>query len=156
MNARKKCVLLGLLAAWCTGPAVGFAGKCAGTNVNTTLLWEPIEIAKGTTLTLWRATSVTVSDDPTASYHLAAGECVGTFLATPDGKLSGSGSCARADKDGDVLNEEWIKPAATEFKGTWRNVGGTGKYASNAATAQWQGIMSQGKMGAVRWTGTCP
>jgi hypothetical protein len=155
MNMTRKFIYVGLLAALWAVPAVSIAGKCAGTNINTTLSWEPTEISKGTTLTTWRATSVIVSDDPGAPYHLAAGECVGTFLATPDGKLYGSGSCARADKDGDVLNEEWVKPAGTEFKGTWKNVGGTGKYASAAGTAQWQGVMSQGKMAAVRWVGNC-
>ena len=155
MSAERSLVCIGLFVSLCAMPGVSFAGKCAGTNINTMLSWEPNELSKGTTLTTFRHTSVIVSDDPTAPYHLAAGECVGALLATPDGKTQGGGSCARKDKDGDVLNEEWVLPASTEFKGTWKNVGGTGKYANAADTAQWQVIMSQGKMGAVRWTGNC-
>jgi hypothetical protein len=155
MKTAKKLIYLSLLAAWCAGPAVSLAGKCAGTNINTMLSWEPNEISKGTTLTTFRHTSVIVSDDVSAPYHLLAGECIGAFLGTPDGKMQGSGSCARKDKDGDVLNEEFVMPAGTDFKGTWKLVGGTGKFANAAGTAQWQVIMSQGKMGAVRWVGNC-
>lgn len=155
MNVTKELTCIALTLCCCAVPGISFAGKCAGTNINTMLSWEPNELSKGTTLTTFRHTSVIVSDDPNAPYHLAAGECIGQLLVTPDGKTQGGGSCARKDKDGDVLNEEWVLPAGTEFKGTWKNVGGTGKYANAADTAQWQVIMSQGKMGAVRWMGNC-
>jgi hypothetical protein len=155
MNARRKFVYLGLLAVWCAVPAVSFADKCAGTNINNLVSWEPTEIAKGTTLATMRITSVIVSDDPRAPYHLASGECVGTFLTSPDGKTQASGSCARKDKDGDVLNEEWVSTDGTGGKGTWKNVGGTGKYARAAGTAQWEFTQLQGKMAAVRWVGNC-
>ncbi len=155
MNARKKFVYLGLLAVWCAVPAVSYAGECAGTKINNLISRESTEIAKGTTLVTWRVTSVTVSDDPSAPYHLASGECVGSFLNTPDGKTQGSGSCARKDKDGDVLNEEWVTTGGTGDKGTWKNVGGTGKYATAAGTGQWEYTQLQGKMAAVRWVGNC-
>ena len=155
MNAMKKLRNLGLLAAWCAAPAISFAAPCAGTNINTTLSWESIEISKGTTQAIWRGTSVTVSDDTSAPFHLVAGECIGTFLFTPDGNGRGSGSCARKDKDGDVLNEEWIRSVGTEPKGTYKTVGGTGKFSSAANTGQYEIIMQQGNMAAVRWTGNC-
>ncbi len=155
MNARRMLVCLGLTAACCTVPGVGFAGKCAGTNINNLLSWDSSEIVKGTTLATMRATSVIVSDDPTAPYHLAAGECIGTFLSGPDGKTQASGSCARKDKDGDVLNEEWVATDGAGGKGTWKNVGGSGKYAKAAGTAQWEFTPLQGKASAVRWTGNC-
>ena len=155
MNARTKFIYLSLVAVWYAVPAVSFAGKCAGTNINNTVSWDQTEIAKGTTLATWRATSVTVSDDPSAPYHLVSGECIGTFLMTPDGKTRASGSCARRDKDGDVLNEEWVSTDGTGGKGTWKNVGGTGKFATAASTAQWEFNQLQGKMVAVRWVGNC-
>jgi hypothetical protein len=155
MNARTKFICLGLVGIWCTVPAVSFAGKCAGTNINNTISWDQTEIAKGTTLATWRATSVTVSDDPGVPYHLVSGECIGTFLMTPDGKTRASGTCARKDRDGDVLNEEWVSTDGTGGKGTWKNVGGTGKYATAAGTAQWEFNQLQGKMAAVRWVGNC-
>jgi hypothetical protein len=148
-------VCLGAFAACVFGSTAALAAKCGGNNVNTMLSWEPTEIAKGTTLTTFRHTSVNVNDDRTAPSHLAAGECVGALLTTPDGKTQGGGSCARKDKDGDVLNEEWTLPAGTDFKGPFKNVGGTGKYASAAGAGQWEVVMSQGKMAVVRWVGNC-
>ena len=155
MNTTKKLICLGVLAAWLVGPTVSFAGKCSGTNINNLLSWESSEIAKGTTLAVMRATSVTVSDDPSAAYHLVSGECIGQFVMTPDGKTTAGGSCARRDKDGDVLNEEWIATDGTGNKGTWKLAGGTGKFANAKGTAQWEFSPLQGKMGAVRWVGNC-
>jgi hypothetical protein len=162
MNAIRKLGYLGLtFAAWWTAPVTGLAAPCSGTNINNTLSWEEIEIAEGSKLGIWRGASVVVSDDAKAPYHLIAGECIGTNLMTPDGNVRGSGFCARRDKDGDVLYEEWVQPAGsvTEIgsvgKGTWKNVGGTGKFANAADTAKWEDIMSQGNHGAVRWEGDC-
>ena len=139
----------------CAIPGVSFAGKCSGTNINNSVSWEPTEIAEGTTLAIMRITSVTVSDDPGAAVHLVSGECVGSFLTTPDGKTRGSGSCARRDQDDDVLNEEWVSTDGTGAKGTFKNVGGTGKFANAASVGQWEFTQLQGKMSAVRWVGNC-
>jgi hypothetical protein len=76
-------------------------------------------------------------------------------LTTPDGKTQGSGSCARRDQDGDVLNEEWVSTDGTGAKGTFKNVGGTGKFANAASVGQWEFTQLQGKMSAVRWVGNC-
>jgi len=155
MNEGGKLICLMILAVGCGVPGISFAGKCAGTNINNLVSWEPTEISKGTTLATMRITSVTVSDDPSAAYHLVSGECVGSFLTTPDGKTQGSGSCARRDKDGDVLNEEWVSTDGAGAKGTWKNVGGTGKFAKAASAGQWEFTQLQGKMAAVRWVGNC-
>lgn len=155
MNTIKTFFNLGLLAALCAVPAVGFAGKCAGTDINNMVSWEPTEISKGTTLATLRITSVTVSDDHSAPNHLVSGECIGSFLTTPDGKTEGRVFCARKDKDGDVLNEEAITVGGSGSKGTWKNVGGTGKFANATGTAQWEVMPLQGKMAAVRWVGNC-
>ena len=155
MNTTKKLILLGLLAAWLAGPTVSFAGKCAGTNINNTVAWDETEIANGSKLATWRGTSVIVSDDPKAPYHLASGECIGSFLTNPDDKTQAAGSCARRDKDGDVLNEEWVSMDGAGAKGNWKNVGGTGKFAKAASTGQWEFTQLQGKMAAVRWVGNC-
>ena len=155
MNTTTKFICHGLLAALCAVPDAGFAGKCSGTNINNVVSWEPSEIGKGTTLAIMRITSVTVSDDPSAASHLVSGECVGQFLTTPDGKTLASGSCARKDKDGDVLNEEWVVTDGIGNKGTWKFSGGTGKFANTKGAAQWEFSQLQGKMAAVRWAGNC-
>ena len=155
MDTMRKFIYLGLVAVWCASPTVSLAGKCSGTNINNLVSWDPSEIAKGTTLAIMRATSVSVSDDPRAANHLISGECIGQFLITPDGKTVASGSCARRDKDGDVLNEEWVATDGTGNKGTWKNVGGTGKFSHTRNSGQFEFSPLQGKMGAVRWVGNC-
>lgn len=155
MNTCIRLIGLGMAAACCAVPAASFAAKCAGTNINNTISWEPTEISQGTTLATLRITSVTVGDDHGAPYHLVSGECVGSFLTTPDGKTQGSGSCARKDKDGDVLNEEWVTVEGTGAKGIWKNVGGTGKFSNARNSGQFEFSPLQGKMGAVRWVGNC-
>ena len=155
MNARLKLICLALGAALSTAPAVASAARCAGTNINNLVSWDQTEIAKGTTLATWRGTSVTVADDPSAPYHLVSGECIGSFLTNPDGKTQAGGFCARRDKDGDVLYEEWVATDGAGAKGNAKNVGGTGKFARAASTMQWEFSPLQGKMAAVRWVGNC-
>jgi hypothetical protein len=104
-------------------------------------------------LSILRFTSVIVSDDPSAPFHLVSGECVGSFLISPDGKTSSSGYCSRKDKDGDVLNEEWA--ASGGGVGTSKLVGGTGKFAKAAGAAQFRHTPAYGTTAVVRWTGEC-
>jgi len=155
MKPGKVITFLSMGAALCAGPSLSFAAKCSGTNINNVVSWEPTEISKGTILATLRITSVTVSDDPSAPYHLVSGECVGQFLTAPDGKTIASGSCARMDRDGDVLNEEWVATDGAGNKGTWKLAGGTGKFANARGSAQWEFQKLQGKMAAVRWVGNC-
>jgi hypothetical protein len=153
MSTQRKSFYIALLALVCVSPAVGLAAKCAGTNINNTVTWGPTEIVKGTTLSILRITSVIVSDDPSAPFHLASGECVGSFLNAPEGRTWISGFCARKDKDGDVLNEEWVSSGGGV--GTSKLVGGTGKFAKATGTARWQHTPLQGTAAVVRWTGEC-
>jgi len=155
MKRLETVIWIGLAAALSTAPAVSFGGKCSGTNINNMVSWEPTEINKGTTLATLRITSVTVNDDRTAPNHLVSGECIGSFITKPDGKTDGRVFCARKDKDGDVLNEEAVTVDGNASKGTWKNVGGTGKFANATGSAQWEVLPLQGKMAAVRWVGDC-
>jgi hypothetical protein len=151
MSARTRFIHLCVLSICFAVPGLGSAAKCGGTNINNTVTWEPVEISKGTTLATSRVTSVIVSDDPKAPFHLVSGECIGTFLIV-EGKMRGGGSCARRDKDGDVLNEEWETVGG---KGTAKIAGGTGKFANTTGTTEWQNTQLHGKTAAVRWTGDC-
>jgi hypothetical protein len=155
MNERGKFICLIVLAAGCGVPGVSFAEKCAGNNINNLVSWDQTDIGKGTTHATLRVTSVTVNDDPSASSHLVSGECIGVCMTTPDGKTKCSGTCARADKDGDVLNEEWVSTNDAGDKGTWKNTGGSGKFAKASSTGQFEVHKLQGKMTGVRWVGNC-
>ena len=64
---------MGLFALARLAPGTGLAEKCAGTNINNLVSWEPTEIEKGTKLSTLRITSVTVNDDPKAPNHLVSG-----------------------------------------------------------------------------------
>lgn len=149
---KKVKPLLLAMAVFCAIPTVSIAAKCGGTNINHLVASDSTEISKGTTLTTVRLTSVIVSEDANAAYHLLAGECIGALLRGPDGKTQGSGNCSRKDKDGDVLNEEW---AVSGGKGTSKFAGGTGKFSAAGGTTQWESTPLQGKTSAVRWTGNC-
>lgn len=155
MYARNELLCLGMLLVCTTAPVSAVAAKCSGTNINNVVSWEPTEISKGTTLATLRATSVTVGDDPAAPYHLVSGECIGSFVTTAEGKTTGSGSCARRDKDGDVLNEDWVVTDGTGGKGTGKFVGGTGKFAKTSGSLQWEFTPLAGKTSAVKWSGNC-
>ena len=154
---KRTTLATSIAAAFLAGmlPSSGFAAKCSGTNINNVISWEPSEVAKGTSTALLRAASTTVNDNPAAASHLVSGECIGSFLTTPDGKTQASGVCSRRDKDGDVLNEEWRATDGAGGKGEWKNVGGTGKFANARDSGQWEFSPLQGKMSAVRWTGDC-
>jgi hypothetical protein len=153
MNKTKAIAWLPLLAACAVSP-VALAAPCAGTNINHTVTWSPSEIGKGGKLSILRFTSVIVSDDPGAPFHLASGECVGSFLFGPDGKIMLEGGyCARQDKDGDVLNEEWAGTGGG--KGTSKVVGGTGKFANSRWSFNWQHTPLRAPTAAVRWSGDC-
>lgn len=150
-----EALATGILVAASLSPVAAFAANCAGTNVNNLQSWDQTEIAKGTTLAVMRATSVTMTDDVSSKVHMVSGECIGSFLNAGEGRVQGSGHCARRDKDGDVLFEEWVATDGAGAKGTWKHTGGTGKFARAAGSGQWAFSPLQGKMSAVRWTGNC-
>jgi hypothetical protein len=149
MNSKKFLLTAATAVAALICSEAVLAGKCSGTNINNLVSWDQTEISKG-------STSVTVSDDASAPWHLVSGECIGSFLMTPDGKTQAGGHCARRDKDGDALYEEWISTGGVGDKGSLRQLGGTGKFAKASGTAQWEFTPLQGKMGSVRWVGNCP
>jgi hypothetical protein len=150
MRATCRSRFLGMLGLASAIPA--FAAPCGGINVNHVLTWEPTEIVKGTSLAHWRASSVTISNDAKAPFHLLSGECKATFYVATDGPVRGSGSCARKDKDGDVLFENFDHVGS---KGTSKLVGGTGKFANATGTFQYENITLQGRTAAVPWSGDC-
>ena len=152
MRANKWFSLLGVLIGSYVAPVFCTAAPCAGTNVNYTVTWEPTEISKGSTLGNWRARSVIVSNDPNAAFHLASGECKATFVTSSDGKTRFAGSCARRDKEGDVLFEDFEGDLG---KGASRFVGGTGKFAKTESKMQWTSVPLQGGLGAAPWSGDC-
>jgi hypothetical protein len=129
------------------------ADNCTGYDALVTISSETRDLGHGHTLTVFRNESILISDD--SIYHLATGECAGTALATPDGKVRSSGHCARRDKDGDTQSVEWSQAPGAE-RGMWRATGGTGKFAGGKDSSGWyQQVRSDGKMVVTKWGGTC-
>lgn len=134
-----------------SGTAFG-ADSCTGYDVLVTSNAETLDVGKGTTLTVFRSQSILISEK--TIYHLATGECSGTALVTPDGKVRVTGHCARRDKDGDTQTIEFSQAPGAD-KGSWKATGGTGKFAGKNDTGWFQGVRNDGKMQISTWGGTC-
>lgn len=155
MNKANTLGSLALIAVSCAVSPAGLAAPCAGTNINHTVTWSPAEVVKGAGgVAIYKFTSVIVSNDPSAPFHLASGECVGSSLLGPDSKtVATSGYCARKDKDGDVIFEEWV--LTSPGKGTSKVASGTGKFANAKWSYEWQNTPLHAPTSAVRWSGDC-
>jgi hypothetical protein len=130
-------------------PAVG-ADNCSGYDVLFAVTEETLDLGGGHSLTVFRQKSVLVIE--TALYNLATGECLGTALATPDGRMRVNGHCARRDKDGDTHSIEFSQAAGAE-KGVWKSTGGTGKFAGKNDSGWYQDVRTDGKMMVSKWGG---
>ncbi len=113
---------------------------------------DTTDLGKNHTITTWKAHSVLVS--PGTIYDNTSGECSGTILATPDGKVQSMGYCARRDKDGDTVSISWHQGAGAD-KGMWKSTGGTGKFAGKKDSGWYQAVMADGVMSATKWGGNC-
>jgi hypothetical protein len=128
------------------------ADNCTGHDVLVSRSGETLDLGGGHSLTVFRSYSVVMSEN--SIYNMLTGECSGTALATPDGKVRSGGHCARKDKDGHTQSIEWSQPAGAE-KGMWRSVGGTGKFAGKTDAGWFKGVVSDGAMNIGTWGGTC-
>jgi len=128
------------------------ADNCTGYDSLVTTSADTRDLGKGMTLTTFQSESTIISGD--SIYNLTTGECSGTALTTPDGKVQSNGHCARRDKDGDTESIEWSQAPGAE-KGTWRSTGGSGKFAGNTDSGWFQNVRSDGKMSVTKWGGNC-
>ena len=129
------------------------ADDCSGHYVNVALSGDSAEQAGGSSLAMFRSISINITDDKNSPLNMSVGDCMGTALTAGD-KTDASGRCTRKDKDGDLYSYEWAIPAGAE-KGTWKFVGGTGKYASAKWSGWWQQTMADGKAVGGIWGGHC-
>lgn len=136
-------------------PVAALAAECSGYDALVNQTTETFEAAKGHSVTVWRAASILVTDDPTSKYNLTTGECIGTVLTMPDGATSAAGRCARRDKAGDSYSLEWAQ-APRAKRGSWKGLAGTGKFAANTENSGWsEFVVADGKMIVVKWGGVC-
>jgi len=131
--------------------AAAYADNCTGRVNNVAISSETIEVAKGHTMAIFVAHSVTTSEN---SPHNNVGKCGGYAITTPDGKTRLVGVCARKSKDADSFSDEWVLEAGAE-RGTWRQIGGTGIFAGKKSSGWFQPISDDGKVYMGRWGGNC-
>jgi hypothetical protein len=127
-------------------------GACTGYDVLVTTSADTRDLGNGMKLTTFQSESVLTSED--SIYHLATGQCSGTALATPDGKVQSTGHCARRDKDGHSQSIQWSQGPGAE-KGVWKSTGGTGKFAGKTDSGWYQNVRTDGKMTVTKWGGDC-
>lgn len=130
------------------------AAECSGYDVLVSQISETTELTKGHTLTVLRAHSILVTNDPADKYNLTIGECSGSLVNLPNGTSKSSGHCARRDKDGDTYSLEWAMAPGAE-RGTWKATAGTGKFARRTDSGWWQNAAADGKIFATKWGGRC-
>jgi hypothetical protein len=128
------------------------ADNCTGYDTSVNISAETLDLGNGHTLTAFRGASMLTSED--SIYQLTTGECSGSALNTPDGKVRVSGHCARRDKDGDTHSIEFSEAAGAD-KGTWKSTGGTGKFANKSYSGWYQNVRTDGKMTIFKWGGSC-
>jgi len=132
--------------------STAYADTCTGYDVLVTTAADTRDLGNGMTLTTFQAESILTSED--SIYHLATGQCAGTALVTPDGKVHTQGHCARRDKDGDTQSISFSQSPGAD-KGMWKSTGGTGKYAGKTDAGWFQDVRSDGKMAVSKWGGNC-
>jgi len=132
--------------------SAALADNCTGYDLQVTASVNTLDLGNGMTLTVFQSESIVMSGD--SIYNLGTGQCSGTALSTPDGKVRSSGHCARRDKDNDLHSVEWSQAAGSD-KGMWKTPGGTGKFAGKTDSGWWQNVRSDGKMAVIKWGGNC-
>jgi len=142
--------LAALLAA--ASASVAYADNCGGRYNGFTVSFESVEVVKGHVIGASTSEHAVTSDN---SPYTGIGHCVNSFVTTPDGKTRFTYACVEKDKDGDSWSHSGgLEPGAD--KGTWTQIGGTGKFASkNGSGGWWQGVMAEGKVSTGVWGGNC-
>jgi len=136
--------------------ALGFsqtsrADNCSGYAAEVIKSYEQIELSQGNVMSAFSGYDIVTSDDePNSQGEL--GDCYGTWLVTSDGTSRGGGFCAFKDKDGDT---EYVQWEANAQAGTWKDVGGTGKWAGKHNAGWTKVVARDDKRTLLRWGGTC-
>ena len=105
-----------------TGSGSGFA---SGT-------WKGYPLEEGTQFVTWEQKGVSLSDDPKSPFHNMSQNCAGVQLWNK-GIGTTFGYCIGLAPDGDKtlfeVKQENLKPGPGLKKGTYKYIGGTGKFS---------------------------
>lgn len=154
MNRFSRVVFVPAVTVGSFLPCVTFAAdNCTGYDISATTMADTRDVGEGMTLTTFQQENVVMSVD-TPNYQNLTGQCAGTVLTMPDGRIFVTGHCVRRDKDGHTQAIEWGQAAGAE-KGSWKELGGTGKFANAQGTGWFQEAHADGKSSVVKWGGTC-
>ena len=148
------------------GPAALFAqsGSGEGRYGTRTFASETTELPDGRTLTTNHFHQVTFADDPSHVMNDLIGDCVGQFLASPDGNpLGANGICFNKDINGDGVSWWWRQEASgtadcPHICGVFGFLDGSGKFDGITGEGTWQvtAPFDLGGVGAWQITYTIP
>jgi hypothetical protein len=96
MSVTKKLACLSSMSAACL-IVLNFglaADDCSGHYVNVGQSAETTELANGTVVAVFKATTINITDDRSSPMNLSVGDCGGKAL-TANGKTDASGRCSR-------------------------------------------------------------
>lgn len=135
-----------VLVAW--APAC-LADKISGHNILTNA--EPVEtqLANGKTYVSVSNHHV-MQTDKDHPLNRAAGDCSGACIVDEMGNQTCMGSCSIADAEGDMAFFSW----SGFNEGTWKLLGGSGKYAEAEGSGTWNSAATYvGNMAGNDWEG---
>ena len=94
-------------------------------------IWKGYPLEEGTQFMTWEQKGVMLDDDPKSPFHNMSSNCAGVQLWNK-GVGTTLGYCIGLAPDGDKtlfeVKQENLKPGPGLKKGTWKYIGGTGKF----------------------------
>jgi hypothetical protein len=94
--------------------------------------WKGYPLEEGTQFMTWEQKGVSLNDDPKSPFHNLSQNCAGVQLWNK-GEGTTLGYCIGLAPDGDKIlfevKQENLKPGPGLKKGTYKYIGGTGKFA---------------------------
>lgn len=108
--------------------SLAIAGEVGGNNIAVPKPMNTTELPNGLIYATTGNSNVCTMNDADHPLNGAAGDCDGACVIDADDNATCMGSCTWVDKDGHLAFFTWTG----QTEGTWRLVGGSGKYAHAA------------------------
>ena len=115
--------------------SMAIAGEVGGNNFAVAKPATTTELPNGMTYATTGNSTVCTTTDPNHPLNQASGDCDGACIIDANGNSTCMGSCTWVDSDGHLAFFTWTGLD----KGSWRLVGGSGKYAHATGRGTWEG-----------------
>ena len=115
--------------------SMAMAGEVGGNNFAVAKPFTTTELPNGMTYATTGNSNLCTTTDPNHPLNQASGDCDGACTIDANGKATCMGSCTWVDSDGHLAFFTWTG----QNEGSWRLVGGSGKYAHATGKGTWEG-----------------